>query len=401
MKCYCLRFILFVFIILPAVKAHAYTLSDQAHISLIVTSPGSKLFEAFGHSMIRVYDPENDIDYAYNYGTFDFDTPNFYLKFARGKLKYKLDRGDYQLYKKHYIHHDRYIYEQIFNLNQRQKQELADYLEYNYKPENRYYLYDFFYNNCATKIRDVLNKLESIDVHFSNDFVEKQRTFRELIDLYTQAHPWGDLGIDLCLGAGIDKQASAFHHMYLPEYLMKGFQNASHQVNGDTKPLISEKKVIYKGNVPFPEPSLDPLSFFWGMFFFFSVITCLNYKKGIILRGIDFGLFMILGLTGILMLLLWFATDHQATAYNYNILWALPTHSIAAVVLLIKPRSDFMKYYFMLTTCISFLLLILWPVLPQTFNWCVIPVLFLLLIRSSNYLVLYFYKHLIPLLKKQ
>src|SRR6478752_4747802 len=132
-------------------------LTENATISVVTFGPWQgELYSAFGHSGFRVYDPEQQIDWLFNYGVFDFDQPNFYTNFAKGIPYYKLGVGDYQRYKAHYISYNRFVHEQVLNLTPAQAQKTFEYLQWNAKPENANYRYDYFYDNCATRIRDVI-----------------------------------------------------------------------------------------------------------------------------------------------------------------------------------------------------------------------------------------------------
>ena len=135
----------------------AQTLSPTAEISVLTIGPGNNLNDAFGHSGFRIKDNVQGIDVVFGYGQYDFDAPNFYLKFAQGKLNYLISKDDFNDFYRVYVFFNRSIKEQVLNLTQTEKQNLFNYLQNNYKPENRAYLYDFFYDNCATKIRDVAN----------------------------------------------------------------------------------------------------------------------------------------------------------------------------------------------------------------------------------------------------
>ena len=147
-------------------------LTDQAQISVLTCGTGDQLYSSFGHSAFRVQDPNHGIDIVYNYGTFDFDTPNFYLKFAGGKLLYSLSRQHFANFLYTYQLENRWVKEQLLDLKTDDKNKLFGFLEENYKPENRYYQYDFIYENCSTKIPEVLrgvlgNSLVFRDNHLS------------------------------------------------------------------------------------------------------------------------------------------------------------------------------------------------------------------------------------------
>src|SRR3954471_15624664 len=142
------------FLILMALGLHATAqrriLSPSAEISIITCGPWQgELYSAFGHSAIRVYDPGNGLDDAYNYGVFDFNQPYFYLNYTRGLLLFKLGVYPYPDFRDYYAYYNRYVIEQILDLSQEQKQQVYDYLEWNARPENETYRYDYFYNNCS------------------------------------------------------------------------------------------------------------------------------------------------------------------------------------------------------------------------------------------------------------
>src|SRR6185295_5483513 len=144
-----------------------FRLSPEAEISIITCGPWQgEVYSAFGHNAIRVYDPVNRIDDAYNYGVFDFNQPNFYLNYTRGLLLFKLGVYPYPDFRNIYIYYNRSVTEQVLNLSDLQKQAVYDFLEWNARPENETYRYDYFYNNCATQVRDVFVKVLQDSIHF-------------------------------------------------------------------------------------------------------------------------------------------------------------------------------------------------------------------------------------------
>ena len=209
--------------------------SNSTQVSVITIGPYEKeLYSAFGHSGIRFWDPSNGIDYFYNYGIFDFDQPNFYLNFLHGKLLYKVGKYNYKSAEAFYKSQNRFIKEQILDIDDNDKMLLFKYLEENVKPENSSYLYNYIFNNCATKIRDVLFSVFQERVEFKSE--GEGMSFRSLMDLYLKKNEWGDLGIDICLGSSIDVEASNLDQMYLPDYLFTGLEIATL----DNKKLVNE-----------------------------------------------------------------------------------------------------------------------------------------------------------------
>lgn len=359
-------------------------LSDEAEISVLTLGPSQEaLFTAFGHSAFRVYDPVNRIDAAYNYGVFDFDQPNFYLNFARGNNLYMLGVMSYPHFEYAYIADNRYIHEQVLNLQPHQKQRLFEFLEWNARPENRQYLYDYFYDNCATKIPEVTLKVFGDSVVFDGSYVTTDYSFRELTDLYLKAQPWGDLGIDIGLGLPTDKKATPYQYMFLPDFVESGFAHATILHNGKPVPLVASTHIIYEST-----PDDDSPAFFQPlvMFMIFLLITMyLSYrdiKRGRLSMVFDGALFAIVGFLGICLLLLWTATNHRASASNFNLLWALPTHLIAVIAFIRQPK--WLQPYFLAVAILSMLLLVAWPLLPQMLHYSLIPFVLAIGLRSST-----------------
>jgi len=371
------------FIILLTNNAFAQKLSEQATIAVITCGPfQGELYSAFGHSAFRVYDPVQEIDEAYNYGVFDYDQPNFYLNFARGYLYYKLGVYDYQRFQDYYIYYNRKVHQQILNLTEEQKQKLYDYLQWNSLPENEHYRYDYFYDNCATKIRDVVVAALGEDVTFDGSYVTTQYTIRELTDIYLKYQPWGDLGIDIGLGLPIDKIATPSEYMFLPDYIESGFDHAMIKQNGETIPLVKEKVIVYEArDEEIPGGLPHPLYVFGLVALVCIAISLWDFKRKKLSNALDVILFGSTGLVGVLLFFLWFFTDHNASANNFNLLWALPTHLIALLVFVKKP--SWLEKYFLAIAFIQGLLLLTWWALPQQLNTALIPIVIALLIRSA------------------
>ncbi len=366
-------------------------LSSKAEISVITIGPGASLIDSFGHSAFRVEDQLNNIDVVFNYGVFDFDTPNFYTKFAQGKLNYKLAINPYQNFQESYIGQNRTIVAQELNLTTTQKQQLFEFLVNNAKPENRDYLYDFFYDNCATKIKDVLNEALNTPISFNTPDAFSPQTFRRLIHNHVNKNSWGSLGIDVALGSVIDKNATAEEHMFLPKYIHVFFKNASFLNSGES--LVKHSKVIFKkADKPISKSFItSPLLIFSFLSLIILALTYFDYKKGKRNKSLDLSLFLLTGLIGVFVLLLWFATDHTATANNYNLLWAFPINLFIIGQLYKKSvKKWFIKYLKFLIIMFS-LLCFHWTLGVQVFAVGLIPLLLAMVVRYI-YLVSYFNK---------
>lgn len=359
-------------------NAQSSILSDQAEISVITCGPfQGEVYSAFGHSAFRVYDPMLGIDEAYNYGVFDFDQPNFYLNFARGRNNYMLGVYPYDRFRDYYIYYNRYVHEQKLNLSTQQKQRLYEFLEWNALPENRSYPYDYFYDNCATKIRDVVVKVFGDSVKFDGSFITTTYSIRELTDLYLKHQPWGDLGIDICLGLPMDKKAAPYEYMFLPDYIEYSFDHATL----NNIPIVNKKFSVYESREEeYPKSMVHPL-FVFGLVAIVALLLSLwDFRRKKLSTWFDRILFGITGLVGVLLLLLWTATDHKAAANNFNLLWALPTHIFAVIALIKKPA--WLKRYFLVVFLLCALTLIFWFVLPQKLNYTLIPLVVALCIRG-------------------
>ncbi len=354
-------------------------LSDKAEISVLTIGPGALLNDSFGHSGFRVKDTK--LDLVFNYGMFDFDAPNFYSNFAKGKLNYYMGINYYDDFLNNYIRQNRTVKEQVLNLNAIEKQQLFDFLLTNAKPENKYYLYDFFYDNCATKIRDVIEKATGkvIDLKKPKDYSEK--SFRQLIQENLNWNSWGSFGIDLALGSVIDKKATAEEQLFLPKYIHSFFANASFKESG--KPLVKNDTLIFA-----KQPKTESSNFLLSPLFIIAIISILiiaityfDYKNSKRSKWIDVLLFLLTGIIGIVLLLLWFATDHTATAHNYNLLWAFALNIfMIGQVIKKRPKIWFKKYlkFLLIMLC---LLTLHWFVGVQVYAVVLIPFLIALSIR--------------------
>jgi hypothetical protein len=365
------------------VQAQKLALSPDAKISIITCGPGqAEVFLAFGHSAIRVYDSAKGIDFAYNYGVFDFNQPNFYLNYTRGLLLFKLGVYYYSDFLNAYLDNGRWVHEQVLDLSPSQAQAIFNYLEWNASPENQTYRYDYFYNNCSSKIRDVFAEVLGDSIKFDGSHIQTNYTIRQLTDLYLKEQPWGDLGIDICLGLPMDKKATPYEYMFLPDFLESGFDHASIKNAGSWIPVVKSKQEFAP---PHAEVIIKSLIHPWvalGSFLVLTIVlSAFDFRRMKASWWYDVILFGSTGLVGCLLLLLWTATDHAAAANNFNILWALPTNLI--VLSLFSSRSrQFLKKYFLAICAIEVLLVCSWFLLPQQLHIFLIPFVVALAVRA-------------------
>lgn len=296
-------------------------LTSESQISILTIGPGTSLNDAFGHTAIRINDPIYKFDIVFDYGRYDFETENFYLKFAQGKLDYQISQSKFEAFFGYYQYNNRTVKEQVLVLSKAQKTAFYYLLKETVKPENKNYPYDFFYNNCATKIKDDIEGILDYQVVYSPAPTFKQFSFRNLIRSDLNQNSWGSFGIDIALGSKIDQIASVEEHMFLPKYLHQLLENA--RLKTDDSRLVSASKTLN------PSDAVSHYNFFSSPLFILGILALLmllitykDYKNNSRSKGLDIALFAFTGSIGVLLLLLWFATDHQTTAYNYNLLWA-------------------------------------------------------------------------------
>jgi hypothetical protein len=354
---------------------------DTCHlkISVLTCSPGAELYSTFGHTAIRVTDSTRSSDIVFNYGTFDFSDPDFYLKFVRGKLNYFLSVESYRDFVQFYQEEQRSVTEQVLQLTCAEKLKLYSALQVNLQGSNRYYKYDFLFDNCTTRVRDQVQQ-NSTAFTITGSLTPERTTFRNMLHGYLDkgGQPWSKLGIDILLGSLLDDTVTVQQSMFLPDYLEKGLAAA---VKPGKAPLINATIPVYQA-----QPLSSPQNR-WIPLLAFSIcgfaVLLLSQLKGrtahFIVRLIDSLLLYITGLAGFLLLFMWFGTEHRLCSYNYNLLWALPTHFIAAFF--IWNRPVWVKKYFRLAGFLQIGLLLGWLFLPQHLNIALVPVVLIMAYR--------------------
>jgi hypothetical protein len=350
---------------------------DTPHlrISLLTCTPGDELYSTFGHSALRVFDSSTQKDIVFNYGTFDFEDPDFYLKFVRGKLLYFVSTEYFTDFKQEYQLSQRGITEQVLNISQTEQKEVKNFLINNLKEKNRFYKYDFFFDNCTTRLRDIIVNNKNNKPVFKSVMPQGTR-FRQAIHQYLDKNnkEWDKLGIDILLGAPTDAVMTTEQQQFLPDNLMNTFDSSDNLV-------ISSANLYPYQSKAATTSWLNPMIIFSLLLFF---IILLDFSKNkiaaVFLKAFDYLLFFTTGLLGIVLLFMWFGTDHAMCKNNYNLLWALPTHFIAAFF--IGSNKKIMKKYFLLTAVAMLLLLLSWYFLPQQLNISLLAIVLLLLYRS-------------------
>ena len=386
--------LLAIFFLLTYTKGYSAQLSPDAKISLLTCAPGDEIYSYFGHSAIRINDPQTGIDYVFNYGVFSFDAPNFIWRFVRGETDYMLAGQRMASFMASYHEEQRSVYEQVLNISETEKQILFDRLMENAKAENRVYRYRHFSDNCSTRVRDQFENC--VSHHLQYDSLNDARlTYRQLIDQYVPGNSWNGFGIKIALGIPADKLTTYSEKMFLPDYLLKSMTGAKVVRNGIAALFVSPQMTIFEANPVLSDFSFNSPAVILNLILILvASLTYLEHRRKRRMIGLDFLTFFSIGFAGILLTFLCFFSELEATGSNLNLIWALPTHFIVAFLWLFPSLRPKLGWYLKFTAGIVILFLILMPFLPQVFHWLVVPICLMILLRTGGSLKLKHY--LIP-----
>jgi hypothetical protein len=373
-------------LLLISSRSLAQDIDPQAiKISVLTCSPGSALYSMYGHNAIRVIDRNAQTDIVYNWGTFDFETPGFMIKFMRGKLPYTLSIGDYYDFLDQYKYERRSVFEQTLFLDSLQKVKVLRALAVNLEPQNRFYKYDFFMDNCATRIRDIINN--NVKILKWREGKGSDKTYRQLIKEYHSNFPWTDLGIDMIIGSRADRKTSHAEETFLPDYLLKALRNIHYDDPRESGIVFTESPVFQFANVDLSGPIkyLRSPYFFFLLLLLFEINLWFRGKRGKLPKwtnGYDRLWIWLLTAASLLMLVMWFWTDHIPTKDNFNVVWASPL--IAIWWLLRRNPSGKWLYYVMTGLLVVSTLNAVWTFLPQYFHPIVAIICVIMIIKMHR-----------------
>ena len=351
-------------------------LSDSAFASVLTCGAGDEFYTSFGHTAIRVCDTARGLDMVYNYGTFDFDTPHFYWTFARGKLNYCLSRSSFEDFMLEYRYEGRAVWEQRLRLSEQEVNNLYLMLETNYLPEYRYYMYDFFRDNCATRVRDMVRDCLCHDRLSPECRRDTNLSYRNILYQSTEGTLlWWRLAIDMALGVRCDQRCSNYEYMFSPLKMMEQFDTLTRVGSGE--PVAEQAVTLLQETRQQPSRSLSPTLVFWVLFVMVLCLTLMEWRKGWSLGWMDRVLFIVVSLLSLLALFLWFCTDHYCTKINLNVLWASPLFIYFAIML---RRSNRWVVVAQLVMLLAAMVMTLAP-LPQQLNAALLPISLLLAVR--------------------
>ena len=371
LKLACVSIILnFQFSIFNSAKAQELPLSPTATASVLTCGAGNDFYTTFGHSAIRITDTAYGFDLVYNYGTFDFDTPHFYWKFAKGRLNYCLARTTFGHFMATYDYEQRAVWEQQLNLTPQEVNNLFVLLETNLLPQYRYYQYDFFRDNCATRVRDMVEAACGKKTIGYDDW--EDHSYRYWLHEATSGGclEWWTLGIDMLLGMSADHVCNQSEVMFYPMAMMWLYNNAARGGN----PLVSPTKQLLEDTRQPLHRSFPPIVVFAA---FLAAVALLSWKR-LWPCWADRVLFAVAGLVGLFLIFMWTGTEHYCTKWNLNILWASPFFLLIAIRMAKSPRWLLWLQLVMLVAA----LIITAFGWPQQINLAVIPLIITLILRT-------------------
>ncbi len=328
---YCRRLYLFILCLTAWIGAEARSLSEEARISLLTCTPGEELYARYGHTAIRVQDPQNRLDLVFNYGIFDFNTDHFYWKFVKGETWYELGAITMPWFMLEYEEEHRPVYEQVLNLNPSQREEIWQALVLNYEPENRKYLYNFVFDNCATRPYLLIQKAlgDTIRSEYTGN---TGTTYRRFIRRYTGSMTWANAGINLLFGPKADKPMNNEQRLFLPEELML-YMAQAHLSDGT--PLVSESEI---GSFDLPKtPWYASWPLGWAVYF---IVVCLiswwDRRRGKRSRWLDIAVGVPYVLLLLLVAFLTFFSCHPLVGFGWRLLIIPLTHLCARFIYILR-----------------------------------------------------------------
>ena len=366
-------------------KADSRNENEEFEISILSIGEGQSLADAFGHTGIRIIDKKTNNDVVFNFGIYDYNAPNFYSNFVKGRPVYKLGVQNYISFINNYIKQDRYIIEHEINLDKKATQKIINLLVKNLEDPN--YVYDYLRDNCSTRVADLFIK-QTEQLQNTEMDVLTENSYRELIHSKINENSWGALGIDLCLGAIMDRKISINETLFLPEKLMQYLDSLIEKDSKSiTKNIIFSPQIslLYNENLP------NPLLINSLLSVLLILITFLNFKKSIWKKWIDILIYFSSGTLGVLVIYLWFFSNHFASAQNFNFLWAFPFNLIMVYALLRKNPPNWAVNFIKLNIILLVLLFIHWATGVQKYNITLLPIFIALLVRYS-YLIIHINK---------
>lgn len=384
-------------VLLSAIAATAFPWSlperPDTAIWFVNIYPGAEIFQLEGHSAIAVQIPGKPVK-AYNYGVFDFNSPNFIGRFVMGRTDYVTVAWPYDPFMAEYYSEGRRAVAHELNLDPDAKQRLVSLLEWQALPENRTYRYNYVKDNCATRPLAAVEKALGDSIILSAAPYEAnsypRMTFRNIMRHYHARYPWYQFGIDLALGSGIDYEISRREAAFAPAELDGMLSNATYSGRkltlGPTAIIDTPADNALEAPTPW---YLSPIFVCWLFFGITLAITVCDIRRRRVSRWFDCAYFAVLGLAGCLLTFLIFISVHEATSPNYLFAWLNPFCLIPAIFIWKKNCKTALFCYQIVNFAVLLLLLATWPVLPQSANAAFLPLVLADMLRAANYIFIY------------
>lgn len=332
----------------PASRAQG-SAADSVEVSLLTCAPGDEVYSLYGHTALRYHDLRTGGDWTFNYGVFNFNKPFFVLRFVFGHTDYELGIMPYQAFCEEYRRHGRWVVEQVINLTPEEKKKLYYALADNYRPENRTYRYNYFYDNCTTRARDMIEMCIGGTIKYATAKESPRPTYRQMIHEKTEGHPWAEFGDDLCIGAKADMEADARQQQFLPENLMRAFGEATITDSKGKRPLVKETRLAVDASLPpvkggFP---LTPRHCAYILLFASATIAIVEARRKKTFKAWDIALFTCVGIAGIVVTALLFS-EHPTTSTNLQalVLNPLPLFFLPSIA---RRKPTFWRIFAVLT----------------------------------------------------
>ena len=303
----------------------ALMLMDSVEFSLLTCQPHDEVYSLYGHTAIRYHELRpGGLDWAFNYGVFDFKKPHFVARFVFGLTDYELGAYPYKYFVKEYRRFGSMVTEQVLNLTDEEKMALHDALAINLRPENKIYRYNYFYNNCTTKARDIIESCINGKVEYAGreDYTP---SYRDMVHSMTRNNPWSRFGNDLLLGIKADWKTDLRQQEFLPGNLLYDFDHAQIYSNGSYRPLIKERRIAVPAGVQIIESGfpLTPLACAAILLAVGIVIFFFEWRKKRVFVLWDVLLMMTTGTIGIVLTLMLFS-QHPTVSLNLQIILCNP-----------------------------------------------------------------------------
>ena len=389
--CARMRRILFLSLLsLQMLCALALGAERDIRVSLLTCSPGSEVYELYGHTALRVQDMDSGQDMVYNYGVFDFNTPAFAWHFVLGECDYMVMPIGYSFFRDEYVQRGSQIVSQSLNLTPKEAERLLALLQDNCLPQNMVYRYDFLRNNCTTKVRDIVEQAVEGEIVYPTP--QERETYRGMIHHYTASSPWCEAGQDLLLGCNSDTILSGRAMLFLPEYLFRAYAGAEiRSEQRDTRPLVSAQQTLLEKGVHIePEGFIfTPLQCAVILFAVMLLIMAVESFFACQLWLLDALLMTVQGLVGVLLCFLFLFSKHPTLDSNF-LLWLfnpLPLMGLYYVVRAARRKRRTLWHGFNFAWLFFFIVFIPW--VPQYYASGIFPLALTLMTRPVSYFLAY------------